>query len=360
MVNPQILATSGPMSVSFFTVVVFFGSFYLINLMLAVVALAYEEEAEITLEERKKDLLDHRDDSTFSFDPSSLNVKKLHKGKDKKKIDSRKGVLLASYSRKKTRRRKKGKDDGPLNGNNDGDGTPADPNEARITKDPHSVTPSPSPSPRRSIVLLQSPPDDPDCLSPTSVDVGDVDQRKRMSAAGTPLGQMPIPLLQPSAVTTMAQGPAARARGITFQGAPNQNPNQNPNTLHPLGRCEFVCVSACVWQHNLCNILLSQLETDKRCRDIYICSDSVILRVFSLAGINYRGQLLPGSRQASSNASEGGGGGGYNRDSSLDDSGVVDDHYDMDTTGADLLNTSNVEVGFPIVLYLTSIKGIET
>lgn len=38
------------MSVSFFTVVVFFGSFYLINLMLAVVALAYEEEAEITLE----------------------------------------------------------------------------------------------------------------------------------------------------------------------------------------------------------------------------------------------------------------------------------------------------------------------
>lgn len=97
------------MSVSFFTVVVFFGSFYLINLMLAVVALAYEEEAEITLEERKKDLLDHRDDSTFSFDPSSLNVKKLNKN-HKKKIDSRKGVLLASYSRKKTRRRKKGKE----------------------------------------------------------------------------------------------------------------------------------------------------------------------------------------------------------------------------------------------------------
>lgn len=35
---------------SFFTVVVFFGSFYLINLMLAVVALSYEEEAEITQE----------------------------------------------------------------------------------------------------------------------------------------------------------------------------------------------------------------------------------------------------------------------------------------------------------------------
>lgn len=60
-------------------------------------------------------------------------------------------------------------------------------------------------------------------------------------------------------------------------------------------------------------------------------------------GINYRGQLMPGSRQASSNASEGGVV-GYNRDSSLDDSGVVDDHYDLDTTGVDLLITSNVEV----------------
>ena len=46
----QVLATCGPFSVIFFTVVVFFGSFYLINLMLAVVALSYEEEAEITQE----------------------------------------------------------------------------------------------------------------------------------------------------------------------------------------------------------------------------------------------------------------------------------------------------------------------
>lgn len=54
----QVLATCGPMSVSFFTVVVFFGSFYLINLMLAVVALSYEEEAEITNE---ASTIDHRD-----------------------------------------------------------------------------------------------------------------------------------------------------------------------------------------------------------------------------------------------------------------------------------------------------------
>lgn len=63
------------------------------------------------LQERKKDLLDHRDDSTFSFDPTTLKVKKLNKNY-KKKIDSRKGILLASYSRKKTRKRKKGRDAG--------------------------------------------------------------------------------------------------------------------------------------------------------------------------------------------------------------------------------------------------------
>ena len=44
--SSKIVATGGPMSVIFFTIVVFFGSFYLINLMLAVVAMSYEEEAE--------------------------------------------------------------------------------------------------------------------------------------------------------------------------------------------------------------------------------------------------------------------------------------------------------------------------
>lgn len=44
-------------------------------------------------------------------------------------------------------------------------------------------------------------------------------------------------------------------------------------------------------------------------------------------GPSYRGQLLSTSRQASSNASEGG---TVNRESSLDDSGVVDDHDDQD------------------------------
>ena len=45
----MVVATGGPIHVIFFTIVVFFGSFYLINLMLAVVAMSYEEEAEICL-----------------------------------------------------------------------------------------------------------------------------------------------------------------------------------------------------------------------------------------------------------------------------------------------------------------------
>ena len=43
----KVVATGGPIHVIFFTIVVFFGSFYLINLMLAVVAMSYEEEAEL-------------------------------------------------------------------------------------------------------------------------------------------------------------------------------------------------------------------------------------------------------------------------------------------------------------------------
>ncbi|XP_015174798.1 PREDICTED: sodium channel protein 60E isoform X1 [Polistes dominula] len=133
----KVLSACGPISVSFFTVVVFFGSFYLINLMLAVVALSYEEEAEITNEERRKDLTDHRDDSTFSFDPTKINIKTLTKEKQKK-IDARKGVLLSSYTRKKTRRRKRGRSSAGQEKNGG----------ARS----RSVTPSPSPSPRHSSV----------------------------------------------------------------------------------------------------------------------------------------------------------------------------------------------------------------
>ncbi|XP_015914101.1 sodium channel protein 1 brain [Parasteatoda tepidariorum] len=50
----KINATTGPTSVFFFMLVIFFGSFYLINLTLAVVAIAYEEEAATTLREQDR------------------------------------------------------------------------------------------------------------------------------------------------------------------------------------------------------------------------------------------------------------------------------------------------------------------
>lgn len=42
------LAACGPYTIVFFMIVVFFGAFYLINLMLAVVAMSYDDEAGVT------------------------------------------------------------------------------------------------------------------------------------------------------------------------------------------------------------------------------------------------------------------------------------------------------------------------
>ncbi|XP_073812240.1 na channel protein 60E [Musca autumnalis] len=191
----MVLATSGPMSVSFFTVVVFFGSFYLINLMLAVVALSYEEEAEITNEERKKDLMDHRDDSTFSFDPSVLNVKKLNKN-NKNKIDSRKGVL-ASYNKKKVRR-KKVKGTG-AKGETSGNNTDSNGNGTHTGKG-DSLTPTPSPSPRHS-----------GCERPTDLDLKGGQNQK----------------------TNSAKEKQQRQTRICFQ---EQDTELNPNMLYPSGQ----------------------------------------------------------------------------------------------------------------------------
>ncbi|XP_068893811.1 sodium channel protein 60E-like isoform X4 [Tenebrio molitor] len=250
----MVLSSCGPISVSFFTVVVFFGSFYLINLMLAVVALSYEEEAEITQEERKKELVDHREDSTFSFDPSSLNVKKLSKHKIKK-IDARKGVLLSSYTRKKTRRRKRNRST-----TNNPTKSPSAAVEAANAKEegkdsaktspkvPRSVTPSPSPSPRHS--------------------------------RSSPRPQMlPLPLPPPKHVQL--------------------SDPRCPDTLHPsntLGK-----------------------TVPERDRGVE-------------GGVAAPARPGLSSRQASSNSGE-----GNNRESSLDDSGVVDDHEtEGDATSEDV------------------------
>ncbi|XP_072389146.1 sodium channel protein 60E-like isoform X1 [Diabrotica undecimpunctata] len=231
----MVLSACGPISVSFFTVVVFFGSFYLINLMLAVVALSYEEEAEITQEERKKELVDHREDSTFSFDPSTLNVKKLSKQKIKK-IDARKGVLLSSYTRKKTRRRKRNRSstNATKTGATENNGNKQETKDSNFKLSPkknsrRSVTPSRSPSPRHS-------------------------QHSQQSQESPRPQALPIPHPLPKHVQL--------------------NDPKRSDTLHP---------------HNTLGPNPNRLGLQ--------------------------------SRQASSNSGE-----GNNRESSLDDSGVVDDH----------------------------------
>lgn len=171
-----------------------------------------------------------------------MTVKKLNKH-HKKKIDSRKGVLLASYSRKKTRKRKKGKEC-ENNGAKQQQQVTIQNNATTLNLVaivfsnylPKNASRSITPSPRESVVQR-----------PQALAV----QRTRA------LGSHAVP--------------------TASQSAPN------PNELHPMG-------------------------------------------------VNYRGQLMPSSRQASSNASEGGG----NRESSLDDSGVVDDHEDQDISASTL------------------------
>lgn len=75
------------------------------------------------------------------------------------------------------------------------------------------------------------------------------------------------------------------------------------------------------------------------CCCFFVCSINL--------GVNYRGQLLPTSRQASSNTSDGGG----NRESSLDDSGVVDDHEEQDN---ELVNLPIAEVSVSLKIRLSN------
>ncbi|XP_050422865.1 LOW QUALITY PROTEIN: sodium channel protein 60E-like [Adelges cooleyi] len=246
----NVLAACGPMSVIFFTVVVFFGSFYLINLMLAVVALSYEEEAEITQEERRKDLTDYRDESTFSFDPSRIPVKQLQEKENRppKKLDGRKTLLLSSVTRKrkKSRRRRptqnqrqRGQPD--ANQSNNSATATGDTNSAEDDDedgDDYLGSRSSTPSPNR-----------------------------RVQPSDRPVTPSPKPVSTPP---------------------PQPEP---PPTVNP-----------------------AKLAVDT-------------LRPCALVAPQGRERWLLGSRQGSANTSE-----GYNRDSSLDDSGVVDDHEDGEVT----------------------------
>lgn len=176
-------------------------------------------------------------------------MKKLNKY-HKKKIDSRKGVLLASYSRKKTRKRKKGKE-------SENNGTKQ---QQQVTKfQPMTLNPV-----QNAIVFFNS-------IS------------KNASRSITPSPRESV-VQRPQVLAVQ------RTRALGSHAVPAApQPAPNPNVLHPMG-------------------------------------------------VNYRGQLLPSSRQASSNASEG----GANRESSLDDSGVVDDHEDQDHELTNLSSSADV------------------
>ncbi|KAL4131455.1 hypothetical protein QTP88_008766 [Uroleucon formosanum] len=278
-----VLATCGPMSVIFFTVVVFFGSFYLINLMLAVVALSYEEEAEITQEERRKDLTDYRDESTFSFDPSRIPVKQLQdrQNRDKKKVDGRKSVLLSSVTRKrkKSRRRRT-----PSQQRSQSEQQPELQQQQNATDDRDTMNGMMHVEPdveivATSVAVLASEGD----ASAVAVAVNDGeggddgdDGDDSGSHSSTPRRKLP-------------RSPDPPAQPVT----PPPQPEPPPAT-------------SAVAKPN-------------------VAADS--LRPCALVAPQGRERWLLGSRQGSANTSE-----GNNRDSSLDDSGVVDDHDDGEAT----------------------------
>lgn len=115
-------------------------------------------------QERRKDLTDHRDDSTFSFDPSKITVKQLDKNK-RKRVDSRKGVLLASYTRKKTRRRKRARSGGCGLGDNNTGGQGQGHSRSATPSPRHSGS-APCPDQRPQSLTLTPPPTTKDPATP--------------------------------------------------------------------------------------------------------------------------------------------------------------------------------------------------
>ena len=86
------------MNVIFFTIVVFFGSFYLINLMLAVVAMSYEEEAEANNAVRKFKFLKfiYSEKATKFCEIFPLLLTRVHTVKSKGKV-SQNFVAFSEY-----------------------------------------------------------------------------------------------------------------------------------------------------------------------------------------------------------------------------------------------------------------------
>lgn len=177
-------------------------------------------------QERKKDLLDHRDDSTFSFDPTTLKVKKLNKNY-KKNIDQRKGILLAQYSRKKTRKRKKGRDVGSGKA------------QVNLITNPFALCSGARKKSDFSVCSLSS-----FCLLSISrfnllVSLRELMQQSRSVTPSPNMSQRQT-AARPQALAVQ------RTRAITFQTAP-----PNPNVLHPLGTYAManICIAIKTGEH---------------------------------------------------------------------------------------------------------------
>ncbi|XP_029343809.1 sodium channel protein 60E-like isoform X3 [Acyrthosiphon pisum] len=278
-----VLATCGPMSVIFFTVVVFFGSFYLINLMLAVVALSYEEEAEITQEERRKDLTDYRDESTFSFDPSRIPVKQLQdrQNRDKKKVDGRKGVLLSSVTRKRKKSRRR-----------------RTPSQQRSQSEQQP-----------ELQQQQNATDDRDTMDGgmyVEPDVEIVAASAAVLASEADVSAVAVAMDDGEDGDDGDDGDDSGSRSSTPRRKRSRSPDPPAQPVTPPPQPEPPPATSAVAKPN-------------------VAADS--LRPCALVAPQGRERWLLGSRQGSANTSE-----GNNRDSSLDDSGVVDDHDDGEAT----------------------------
>ncbi|XP_046574320.1 sodium channel protein 1 brain-like [Haliotis rubra] len=88
----KVIRASGPWNLVFFILVVFFGSFYLINLMLAVVAMSYEEEAVRAGKEKEREKASQRKKMNQNpiYDLTKITIaSRKMKGDDKKKKDKK-------------------------------------------------------------------------------------------------------------------------------------------------------------------------------------------------------------------------------------------------------------------------------
>ncbi|XP_060572053.1 sodium channel protein 1 brain-like isoform X2 [Ruditapes philippinarum] len=87
----KVLKTSGPWNVIFFIFVVFFGAFYLVNLMLAVVAMSYEQESEAAGKGKPKmKMFKQYADSENGTEEKEKELKNKNKKKKKKKKEEKK------------------------------------------------------------------------------------------------------------------------------------------------------------------------------------------------------------------------------------------------------------------------------